>query len=310
MCNYVRVTQEHPDQIAPSWYSRARLNEPQRVNFEHDGCLISGRSWVSTSTPDDLIILIHGGGAHAAWWDHIAPDLTAFGRVLAIDLSGNGDSGWREEYDLNGWAGEVFATAHKFGADKRVHLVGHSVGGLVALLADVRNVDKSTISNPSHARIASVTAIDPPIRLPDDQEMALRLRLAEQPLRVFTNLDEAINRWRPSPDQAVEPYIREHIARESFRRDTDAWIWKFDPKNFRRALPNIPEWPPARTRTLVMRAENGMMPESLTDHFMERLGSLAVIMQLPGTGHHVMLDQPLALIAGLSGWLGAQMVAQ
>ena len=31
-------------------------------------------------------VLLHGGAAHAHWWDGVAPLLTPYGRVLALDL--------------------------------------------------------------------------------------------------------------------------------------------------------------------------------------------------------------------------------
>ena len=46
-------------------------------------------------------MLVHGGAAHSRWWDHIGP-LLADGRlVVAIDLSGHGDSARRESYSLD-----------------------------------------------------------------------------------------------------------------------------------------------------------------------------------------------------------------
>lgn len=48
------------------------------------------------------IVLVHGGAAHARWWDHIAPLLATGRRVVAIDLSGHGDSGRNDKYTLDG----------------------------------------------------------------------------------------------------------------------------------------------------------------------------------------------------------------
>ena len=57
------------------------------------------------------IVLVHGGAAHSRWWDHIGPLLAADRRVVAIDLSGHGDSGRRESYSFDAWAGEMLAVA-------------------------------------------------------------------------------------------------------------------------------------------------------------------------------------------------------
>ena len=41
------------------------------------------------------LVFVHGGGAHAHWWTHVAASFAGEFRVLAIDLSGHGDSGHR-----------------------------------------------------------------------------------------------------------------------------------------------------------------------------------------------------------------------
>src|SRR5215510_1364671 len=38
------------------------------------------------------MLLLHGGGANAHWFDFIGPALTPYGRVVAVDLRGHGDS--------------------------------------------------------------------------------------------------------------------------------------------------------------------------------------------------------------------------
>ena len=55
-------------------------------------------------------MLVHGGAAHSGWWDHVAPLLT-WHRVVALDLTGHGDSDRREVYDMRLWAREVVAVA-------------------------------------------------------------------------------------------------------------------------------------------------------------------------------------------------------
>jgi pimeloyl-ACP methyl ester carboxylesterase len=40
------------------------------------------------------MFLVHGGAAHARWWDFVAPALTGRFHVLALDQRGHGDSPW------------------------------------------------------------------------------------------------------------------------------------------------------------------------------------------------------------------------
>src|SRR6478736_2767221 len=74
-------------------------------------------------------VLVHGGAAHAHWWDHIAPRLAAraFDRVVAIDLSGHGDSDWREGYSTAIWAHELRESVNEWGGDRPI-VIAHSLG--------------------------------------------------------------------------------------------------------------------------------------------------------------------------------------
>ena len=80
----------------PEWFTKALATAPQERRVDVDGTTISYLAWGDPSPRG--IVLVHGGGAHAHWWDHIAPLLALDRRVLALDLSGHGDSGRRDTY--------------------------------------------------------------------------------------------------------------------------------------------------------------------------------------------------------------------
>ena len=93
----------------PAWFSAALAASADVAVVTVDGAPISYRAW-GGNEPSGLV-LVHGGAAHARWWDHIGPLLAQGRRVVAVDLSGHGDSGRRERYSLDGWAREVMAVA-------------------------------------------------------------------------------------------------------------------------------------------------------------------------------------------------------
>ncbi len=161
-------------------------------------------------------MLVHGGAAHSGWWDHIAPQLHSH-RVVALDLTGHGDSGRRDAYDMKLWAREVVAVAEAEELDRPV-VLGHSLGGWVAL----------TVGVESPEAVAAVAVIDSPIdRQPPEDE---RLRDRQRPHRPYPTAEEAMAHFRTIPAQDVLlPYVLEHIARGSLRHDSDGWRWKFDP---------------------------------------------------------------------------------
>jgi pimeloyl-ACP methyl ester carboxylesterase len=54
------------------------------------------------------------------------------------------------------------------------------------------------------------------------------------------------------------------------------------------------------------RAEHGIVSAQISEVMYDRLGRLAPVIEIPAAGHHVMLDQPVALVTGirtlLSDW--------
>ena len=79
------------------------------------------------------ILLVHGVGASLGSWEEIPFGLRAAGRaVVAVDLLGHGSSGSLGDYSLEANASMLRQLLDHLGID-RVHLVGHSLGGGVAM---------------------------------------------------------------------------------------------------------------------------------------------------------------------------------
>ena len=118
----------------PAWFTDALAAPVAELTTMVDGTPIAYRAWGEEAARG--IVLVHGGAAHSRWWDHIGPLLADGRRVVAIDLSGHGDSGRRGSYSLDGWAREVLAVAEDAGiAAVPPTVIGHSMGGLVTLRA-------------------------------------------------------------------------------------------------------------------------------------------------------------------------------
>ncbi len=277
----------------PAWFTAALATPVTQRTTTVDGAAIAYRTWGEPGGRG--IVLVHGGAAHSRWWDHIGP-LLADGRlVVAIDLSGHGDSARRESYSLDQWAREVLAVAEDAGIATPPTVVGHSLGGLVTLRAAVL----------FGSRIEGVVVIDSPIREMSPEEHAAREHRAFGELRVYPSKEAILARFRPVPDQPVLGYIADHVAATSIREVDGGWTWKWDPAIFGRQIP-----PTLLTRlecrVALFRAEHGMVSTEMSDVMYDRLGRVAPVIEIPSAGHHVMLDQPVALVAAirtlLSGW--------
>jgi pimeloyl-ACP methyl ester carboxylesterase len=235
------------------------------------------------------MLLLHGGLAHAHWWDLIAPLMTDCYRVLALDLRGHGDSEWDESatYGVEAHASDVagFLRAMRLEA---VTLVGHSFGGQVAIKA----------AADSESRPAALIVIDSTTRI-GVRAARFMESLRKLPQPVYRSFDDAVRRFRLLPtDHRTSPEVLHHMARYAVRRQDDGtWTFKFD----RRAMVNTEpsdltgELRALRCPLLVVRgAESKLIPASILDDFVEAAPH-AECRAIPGAYHHVMLDQPQTL---------------
>ena len=275
---------------APEWFREAVSTPFEEGSVEVAGCPIHYLKWGEPGRPG--LVLVHGGAAHAHWWSFIAPQLTHDYQVVALDLSGHGDSGRREQYPREIWADEIMAVAEDAQLVGAPIVVGHSMGGFVCISAAARYGD----------RLAGAVILDSPVRRPDPEaEEGARGRAFRNP-KVYPRIETALQHYRVVPEPTcAEPYILDHIGRHSLRRVEDGWTWKFDPLVFRRFAPRaIHEiLPEVRCRVALFRAEFGLVTPDIGDYMYELLDRNAPVVEIPSAYHHLLLDQPLALIAGL-----------
>jgi len=269
---------------APGWFRQALADRPAHRQVSVEGVPVHYRVWGDAGAPG--VVLVHGGTAHSGWWDHVAP-LLAGHRVLALDLSGHGDSGHRDSYDSHLWAREVVAVAAHEGLDRPV-VIGHSMGGRVAVTIGVDLPDT----------VSAIVVIDSALNdSPPNEE---RVRERRRPHRVYATAEEATERFRTLPPQdVVLPYVRDHVARASLREVEGGWTWKFDPRVFGNLLRLRDQLPQLTPPTVLFRCQHGMIGESMGREMARLVANRMPVIELPDAGHHPMLDQPLALVTAL-----------
>lgn len=92
-------------------------------------------SYTSEGQGEPAIVFIHGWTCDHTHWRFQIPEFRKSFRVIAIDLPGHGTSGAnRSSWSINGLGGDVAAVVRGLKL-KQVVLVGHSMGGPVALAA-------------------------------------------------------------------------------------------------------------------------------------------------------------------------------
>lgn len=278
---------------APGWFRRALHTPFFDEHVDVDGTRIHYLAWGEPGRRG--IVFVHGGAAHAHWWTHIAAPFSREFRVVALDLSGHGDSDRREAYSLERWADEVMAVADDAGIDGPPVVVGHSMGGFVSIATAAVHSD----------RLAGVIVLDSPVAEPDHEVGAAQAGAAFGVPKVYPSPEEALARFRTIPPQAhYEPYVMHHVARRSLRAVEGGWSWKFDHDLFSAFTSSIravalPYLPRVSCRFALLRAEHGLVTPDIGQSMYERLGRVAPVVELPEAGHHGMLDQPLVLITAI-----------
>ncbi|WP_405595152.1 alpha/beta fold hydrolase [Streptomyces sp. NBC_01410] len=133
------------------------------------------------SGPPDAppVVLLHALGEDVTDWDLIAVALAAGRRVYALDLRGHGRSAWPGEYSLELMRADVVGFLDALALD-RVDLIGHSMGGIVALLLaedHPRRVNRLVLEDVAVPRPrAKTTPARPEGELTFDWDMVLAIR--------------------------------------------------------------------------------------------------------------------------------------
>ena len=290
---------------APAWFRTAIAHEPERSFVEVDGVPIELLAWGERGKPG--LLLAHGNSAHADWWSFIAPFLAEDYRVAAISFSGMGASGWRETYSFESFAREAHAGAQAAGlydASAKPIFIGHSFGGAQVFYAARRY--------PEWMRGAIL--VDTGFGGPPPATEGFRApQMRTKPNRVYPTLEEALARFRFMPPQGCSNlYIADFIARRSLKRASledgsgEGWTWRFDPflwgKLDRAAMMAMSLEDSATPLVHIYGADSKIIAR-VAEAGLSFLPADLKRVVIPDSEHHIMVDQPLALVAAIRGVL-------
>lgn len=288
---------------APGWFTANLAQEPQRDFVNVKGAQIETLSWGERGAPG--LLLLHGQGANADWWSFIAPYFASQFRVTAFSWSGMGRSAWRPAYDFATHAGEIFGVARAcghFDAACKPIVAAHSYGGL-PLLYGARDRGSD---------LGGAVIIDCYFR-PDNQPSTHTAPPKELPARRYETLEDALGRFRLEPGQDCgNLFIVDHIARHSLKHvDADAqgpggWTWRFDPelRSKTRKVAIAPYLSAINCPLTMIAGDRSKLLTPAVREYMARVAPAKTpFIVIPDSDHHVMLDQPLALIAALRSLL-------
>lgn len=284
---------DEPADYAPmrQWLEEGWSQEAEVREVEVEGAMVRYRCWGMDDASKPGLLFVHGFLAHARWWDHIAPHFADRYRVMAIDMTGMGDSGRRPSYSRKQYGREFIAAAEQSGID-RMTIVAHSFGSVSSLHAAKIRPDL----------VDRVVVIDAHVFRSEEE--------ANAPVPVekfYPSMEEGLKRYRLTPPGAwPDPDIRAYVGRHSIRETPQGWAWKFDPEIFRnahrerirdgiRGLKTPVEYIHAGRSEIVGMAE--------MQAFLDNMPSCGKPVEIPFSHHHIMIEDPRSLIAALNGLL-------
>lgn len=242
------------------------------------------------------LLFLHGGSAHAHWWDFVAPAFTDRFHALALDQRGHGESEWPAEwaYGSRHYASDLDQIISNWGLGAPV-LVGHSMGGHNVLVYAAEH---------SH-KLRAIATIDSP---PDYPEFAVQYlnEVGVKPPRRYQSLDEAVANFKTLPRETLaSKEVLEHTARHSYRQlDDGTWTHKIDRRTMKREP--IQTWellPQISCPALVIKVLKSPFPTSDVARKMAARMPRGRFAELDDSYHHAMLDNPRGLIALLKAFL-------
>jgi pimeloyl-ACP methyl ester carboxylesterase len=279
---------------APAWFRDALAAPRSEHRVDVAGASIHYLRWGDRHKPG--LVLVHGGAAHAQWWSFLAPLLTRQYDVVALDLSGHGDSDRRDEYPRRIWADEVRGVIAHAAFPGRPVVIGHSMGGLVSIVAASIYGDE----------LAGAIIVDAPVRRPDPESEEGTVGKSFRNPKVYPTLEQAVAHFRLVPPQPSTAYVLDYIARTSLRQVDGGWSWKFDPRVFikfsREKMSD--HLASVRCRVALLRGEQSIVvPPQTSEYMVELLRRGAPLVEIPEAHHHLILDQPIAFIAAVRALL-------
>jgi pimeloyl-ACP methyl ester carboxylesterase len=302
---------------SPQWFKDAIAQEPERIFVDSLGTKLEVLVWGEVGKPG--LLFAHGNSAHADWWSFIAPFFAKDFRVASMSLAGMGASDWREHYSFTDFAEDAEAVSRAAGlyeGGRKPIYIGHSFGGGQVFFAAASHPERM------HAAILVDTGFGPP---PEDleamrkrQEEVRNIPTTDRPSRIYPTIEAALLRFRLMPPQpAGNPFIADFIARRSLKRapmpdgSGEGWTWRFDPNMWTKL-----------ERSGMMMSGGGTLP-TITTPLVHIYGANSRIMErrkaghpspfpaemleveIPDSHHHIMIDQPLALVAAIRALLAA-----
>jgi len=244
------------------------------------------------------LCFLHGGAAHAHWFDAVLPRFVPDYHVLSLDQRGHGRSGWAvpPAYATEDFASDLVTLMDRLGWE-RMTLVGHSMGG--------HNAMAFAAWHPQ--RVRGLVVVDSRPTIPPERLDRMHARGRRGP-RLHPTREAAVASFRLLPRETVaDPQLLAHLASEGMVRRDGGWSYRFDPASTADRAP-VDGWALLSRVTASTLIVSGELSPVLPREMAERLRAAipgARHVEIPGAYHHLVLDKPDLFNAALGDFLAS-----
>jgi esterase len=279
----------------------------RRATTSRDGHAVAGGVRLhyreSGESDQEPVLVLHGMMGHAREWDVLASSLARAHRVIALDQRGHGESGWATDYTLPAFAADVVALLGHLGIS-RAHLVGHSMGGLVALAV--------AADHPALVNRLAVLDVGPDSLATSWGRQTLPVILRTFADASYRDVDQAVAEWMAGNPLVREPLLRHYLEHVLLRRPDGSLVYRFDAARLHQFAANFDPadvWRHVErvsAPTLLVRGEHSPLLSPDTAAAVVRRLPDASFTEIPDAGHDIGVQQPEAVAAAVGAFLAEQ----
>jgi pimeloyl-ACP methyl ester carboxylesterase len=243
------------------------------------------------------MLCLHGGAAHAHWFDFVAGAFTSDYHVRALDQRGHGDSQWANppSYAYERYAADLAEVVEKLDLRDFV-LIGHSMGGTVSL----------EYASTYPGRVGKLIVVDSTLQMTAERVAALR-DVGSRQGSSHASRAEFIARFRLRPAGTLAtPAIIRRLAENSARQSSDGrWRHKFDRNVYatRETTDGLPRWNHIRIPALLIKAERSQRISPQVFAEVNARCPQVQLTEVPNCDHHVTLDNPSGFVSAVRSFL-------
>ncbi|HEY4471629.1 MAG TPA: alpha/beta fold hydrolase [Stellaceae bacterium] len=240
------------------------------------------------------LAILHGLFGSGRNWASIAQRLAAHYRVIALDLRNHGASPWAETMDYGEMAEDVRASLSARGYE-RYALLGHSMGGKVAMVAALQHPERV-----EQLIIADIAPVSYPMRHLREVEAMRRLDLTgiQRRSQADVALASAI------PDAAERAFLLQNLI-----FDNGGARWRLNLEAIEQEMPRLVDFPAisgGRTYdgpTLFIAGGRSDYVQPAYEPAIRRFFPKAEVARIDKAGHWLHAEQPAEFLAIIERFL-------